>query len=363
MAYTQYIVLFRGDDTDFAGNQEIKIKLETEMSLEGVSAHFKFLDFEQDFDTIPEDKELRLVFSANVTKQFPIGSMDAELYLVDERRKRRTIANRIHIVVTQSVAEAYDNTDPQAITVSILGVSSSVSWNNIIDKPNEFPPSAHTHETNDITGLDKKLEDIEKKFDNIKIDVDKTIIQGSENPVSGGAVYNGLAGKQDKLQNGFGTDVVVNTYTSKIVKDGETIVVDWNGGDSYHTLYFPLIDIDYHNENSANLKPFAYRMRFRYIPFATGVEATKELSFIFPQCLISVVGDGGFGIDYRIDNVVVYVNDTPLEFDISLYKSPSLPDYLPQVVMRITKLDGSPSVADELKAQINAANAILEEVV
>lgn len=193
--------------------------------------------------------------------------------------------------------------------------------------------------------------------------VDTTITKGSENPVSGGAVYNGLENKQDKLQNGFGTDVVVNTYTSKIVKDGETIVVDWNGGDSYHTLYFPLIDIDYHNENSANLKPFAYRMRFRYIPFATGVEATKELSFIFPQCLISVVGDGGFGIDYRIDNVVVYVNDTPLEFDISLYKSPSLPDYLPQVVMRITKLDGSPSVADELKAQINTANAILEEVV
>lgn len=133
MAYTQYIVLFRGDDTDFTGNQEIKIKLETEMSLEGVSAHFKFLDFEQDFDTIPEDKELRLVFPANVTKQFPIGSMDAELYLVDERRKRRTIANRIHIVVTQSVAEAYDNTDPQAITVSIS--NSKITWNSIIGKP------------------------------------------------------------------------------------------------------------------------------------------------------------------------------------------------------------------------------------
>lgn len=169
--------------------------------------------------------------------------------------------------------------------------------------------------------------------------------------------------KADKLQDGFGTDVVINTYTSKIVKDGETIVVDWNGEYAYHTLYFPLIDIDYHNENSAYLKPFAYRMRFRYIPFATGVEASKELCFLFPNCLISVVGDGGLGIDYRIDSVVVYANDTPLEFDISLYKSPSLPDYLPQVVMRITKLDGSPSVADELKAQINAANAILEEIV
>lgn len=354
MAYTQYIVLFRGDDTDFTGNQEIAIKLETEMSLEGVSAHFKFLDFEQDFDTIPEDKELRLVFSAEVTKQFPVGSMDAELYLVDGRRKRRTIANRIHIVVTQSVAEAYDNTDPQAITVSISG--SGITWSSITGKPETYPPSKHHHTTDDIDGLDEKLA-------GIKVETDTTVIEGSSNPVSGGAVYNGLAGKQDKLQNGFGTDVVVNTYTSKIVKDGETIVVDWNGGDSYHTLYFPLIDIDYHNENSAHLKPFAYRMRFRYIPFATGVEATKELSFIFPQCLISVVGDGGFGIDYRIDNVVVYVNDTPLEFDISLYKSPSLPDYLPQVVMRITKLDGSPSVADELKAQINAANAILEQVV
>ena len=363
MALNQYIVLFKGDDSDFAGNQDVIINLETEVDLTGMRAFFKFLDFEQDFDTIPENKQLKLVFPAIATKSFPIGAMDAELYLLDINGKRRTVANRIHIVVTQSISEAYDNTDPQAITVSVSGVSSSVSWDNIINKPNEFPPSAHTHKTSDITGLDKKLEDIEKKFDNIKIDVDQTIIQGSENPVSGGAVYNGLASKQDKLQNGLGTDVVINTYTSKIVKDGETIVVDWSREYVYNTLYFPLIDIDYHNENSANLKPFTYRMRFRYIPFATGVEATKELSFIFPQCLISVVGDGGLGIDYRIDNVVVYVNDTPLEFDISLYKSPSLPNYLPQVVMRITKLDGSPSVADELKAQINTANAVLEEVV
>ena len=337
MAYTQYIVLFRGDDTDFAGNQEIKIKLETEMSLEGVSAHFKFLDFEQDFDTIPEDKELRLVFPANVTKQFPIGSMDAELYLVDERRKRRTIANRIHIVVTQSVAEAYDNTDPQAITVSVSGVSSSVSWNNIINKPNEFPPSAHTHETSDITGLDTKLEDIEKKFDNIKVDVDQTIIQGSENPVSGGAVYNGLASKADKVPEGYGKWDERDHLTSTIeVKDGMTIGIKWT--DFPYVKYcslFPVI----RNTYPPSFASAPYYMRFRYVP-ANQATSSMNINIILNGLLILFI-DEDTGQKSNHDGVVEIVcssaedTNTPREFEITRY------DYegqTPVCVVRMRKI-------------------------
>ncbi len=132
MANSQFIVLFRGDDTDFVGNQQIVVELQTELDISGCSAHFKFLDFSQDFATIPDDKRLFLVFPAESTKDFPLGAMDGELWLVDAEGKRRTIANRIHIVVTKCVDEAYDNDSEQAITVVIN--SNSLKWENI-EKP------------------------------------------------------------------------------------------------------------------------------------------------------------------------------------------------------------------------------------
>ena len=154
----QYIVLFKGDDSDFVGNQQILLKLETELDLTGCKAHFRFLDFKQDFDEIPADKTLKLVFPKAQTAKFPLGAMDAELWLEDSTGKRRTVANRIHVVVTNSVKQAYDNDDPQAITVVITtGSVESISWNNITGKPSTFPPSAHTHPISQVVGLQEEL--------------------------------------------------------------------------------------------------------------------------------------------------------------------------------------------------------------
>ena len=154
----QYLVLFKGDDSDFTGNQKIILKLETELDLTGCKAHFRFLDFKQDFNEIPADKTLELVFPKASTSNFPTGAMDAELWLEDSTGKRRTVANRIHIVVTLSVDAAYDNDDPQAITVVITsGSAESVSWNNITGKPSTFPPSAHTHPISQVEGLQAEL--------------------------------------------------------------------------------------------------------------------------------------------------------------------------------------------------------------
>ena len=114
-----YIVLFRGDDSDFVGNQSIYITLDTELSLEGCKAHFRFLDFTQDFDEIPEDKKLLLVFPKDKTAKFPLGAMDASLTLEDSLGRIRTASNRIHIVVTNSVREAYFPDDPQSVSVVI----------------------------------------------------------------------------------------------------------------------------------------------------------------------------------------------------------------------------------------------------
>ena len=114
-----YIVLFRGDDTDFVGNQEIIVKITTERDISGCKAYFKYMGNIQTFDEIPEDKELHLVFSREQTKEMPLGTWDAELYLIDENGKRMTVNNRIHMLVTNSVREAYFPDDPQAISVVI----------------------------------------------------------------------------------------------------------------------------------------------------------------------------------------------------------------------------------------------------
>ena len=114
-----YIVLFRGDDTDFVGNQEIIVKITTERNISGCKAYFKYMGNIQTFDAIPEDKELHLVFSREQTKDMPLGTWDAELYLIDENGKRMTVNNRIHMLVTNSVREAYFPDDPQAVSVVI----------------------------------------------------------------------------------------------------------------------------------------------------------------------------------------------------------------------------------------------------
>lgn len=114
-----YIVLFRGDDTDFVGNQEIIVKITTERNISGCKAYFKYMGNIQTFDVIPENKELHLVFSREQTKDMPLGTWDAELYLIDENGKRMTVNNRIHMLVTNSVREAYFPDDPQAVSVVI----------------------------------------------------------------------------------------------------------------------------------------------------------------------------------------------------------------------------------------------------
>ena len=120
----KYFVLYHGDDTDFPGNQELIVNLNTTRDLTGCSAHVEFQGFTQDFDEIPEDKKLHLVFPSSETKKFALGASDAKLWLTygsSDPKKIRTVENRIHIFVTNNVEEAYDNDDPQAITVDISG--------------------------------------------------------------------------------------------------------------------------------------------------------------------------------------------------------------------------------------------------
>ena len=116
----KYFVIYRGDDTDFPGNQDLIVELNTERDLTGCSAHFSFQGFTQDFTEIPADKKLRLVIPNSATGKFALGAADAKLWLTNGT-KIRTVESRIHVVVTNRVDEAYDNDDPQAIAVTISG--------------------------------------------------------------------------------------------------------------------------------------------------------------------------------------------------------------------------------------------------
>ena len=104
---TTKIIIFKGDDTDFLGNQKIRITIDTKLDISNCSAHFRFLNYEKEWDRIPEEKTLDIVFSAEQTGMFPLGIANATLWLVDNHNKKRTIANRIQIVVTQFVDKAY----------------------------------------------------------------------------------------------------------------------------------------------------------------------------------------------------------------------------------------------------------------
>ena len=174
-----YIVLFKGDDSDFQGNQSVDIVIDTELDTTGMKAHFRFMDFVQDFNSIPENKTLSLVFPNAKTSEFPLGAADATLRFEDASGKFRTVSNRIHIVVTNSVHEAYDNEDSQSITVTVKG---TVTWNMIEGKP-VFAPVATSGSYNDLT---------DKPTIPAPVTIDPALSPTSENPVQNKVVTKAL---------------------------------------------------------------------------------------------------------------------------------------------------------------------------
>lgn len=132
MAEEHKIVLFSGDDSDFVWNQNVSVQLVTDANLDGFKAHFSFMNFRQDFDSIPEDKKIVLIFPACATKGFPLGCNDAELWIEDPNGKRRTVSTRVHVIVTRSVDEAYSSGDDQTISIGIINGAGPTEWKNII---------------------------------------------------------------------------------------------------------------------------------------------------------------------------------------------------------------------------------------
>lgn len=151
------IVIFKGDDTNFPGNGVIYFELDSEMSFEGLSAHFEFLGVKRTWDEIPSDKKLAISFTNEETSGFPNGAACAELWLENSEGKKRTIANNIEIVTTSNVDLAYKCIDDKIINVSIVGAHIPEDLFRLEGKVDELTIKVNQLET-DLNGYKQSVD-------------------------------------------------------------------------------------------------------------------------------------------------------------------------------------------------------------
>lgn len=205
----QYIVLFSGDDSNFVGNNKIFIELETELDTTGCRAHIKYIGKTFTWETIPEDKRLELVFSAEETKAMPLGDWDAELWLEDAQSRRRTVSNRIRIRVTKSVEDAYRGEGPQYIRTSI---GSEFDYNNAYNKPSINGVELVGNKSLDSLGVQAKLPTTE--YDTYDITV--TMADRAASDLYGRAIATTYA----KIQDVYDKSEVDGKLANMVTKDG-----------------------------------------------------------------------------------------------------------------------------------------------
>lgn len=122
------IEIFKGDDSDFSLNQRISVKLITDLDITGMTAEVQVYDYVQRYNPIPTNKRLPLTFPSTVTKNFPLGRCMAKIRLFDAEGRRRTIENKLSIIVTNSI----DCLSKQDISYSVC---LEISYDDINDKP------------------------------------------------------------------------------------------------------------------------------------------------------------------------------------------------------------------------------------
>ena len=132
------IKLFKGDDTDFNGNNFLTIYLDTTTSLTGFKATFRLGSFVQEFADITS-KTLKVVIPHEVTKQFPVGNLNGMLRLEDSSGRLQTVTNTIPFAITKEVFTQEEqeiilpmpDNYPISITLRLL----SDNYEDFINKP------------------------------------------------------------------------------------------------------------------------------------------------------------------------------------------------------------------------------------
>jgi len=102
------LVVYMGQDTEFANASPLEVEVDTKLNLEGFTAEIKFFGITKNFPTeIVQTKKLPLSYTAAETKTFFPGLNFADLYLFDTEG-RQAIYRKIKIAVKLSGDNAVD---------------------------------------------------------------------------------------------------------------------------------------------------------------------------------------------------------------------------------------------------------------
>ena len=97
-----FITVIKGDDTNFVDDQFIVIYINANIDFTGFKAQFKIGDITIDYDDI-SSKRINVVLSTEVTSALEVGKQYAELKLIDDEDRIRTVTSVIPIKVIDRV--------------------------------------------------------------------------------------------------------------------------------------------------------------------------------------------------------------------------------------------------------------------
>lgn len=93
------IVIYKGEDTEFANSGPIQVELDTQLDVTGFTAEISFLGVTKTFGSADvENRILPLSFTENETKQFVLGK-DYLLVRVFDTQGRSAILKRVEVDV------------------------------------------------------------------------------------------------------------------------------------------------------------------------------------------------------------------------------------------------------------------------
>lgn len=117
--YRKPVMIFKGDDTDFDNSRKIFFEVETNEEISIESIEFSFLGVKKNFNDNLTNSRIEVSFSKEETDKFPYGLSYATIVATDDEGRRRTLDNRIPIIVTNSVEAAYGSDDDKVVSIPL----------------------------------------------------------------------------------------------------------------------------------------------------------------------------------------------------------------------------------------------------
>lgn len=125
-------IIYKGDDTDFAGRSDLAIRLDTDEGLDGCRVEFTFLGQRRAFVAAAGESKIPFVFTAAETATMPVGTHKAKVRVFDAQGRVRTVAEP-RIKVTDDLKEAYAGADVQEIGVEVTTGGTSIEKTDVFD--------------------------------------------------------------------------------------------------------------------------------------------------------------------------------------------------------------------------------------